>query len=226
VVKGSPAEKAGLAPGDEVLSVGGEAVAAWTGVSRRIRATAEGAVVALRVRRAGGELSFAVRPDFVAVGEGKEARKEARIGVVVAEQETVRLPLSTLGALRRGVAETGRLVAMTGDVVVKLVRRVIPASTLGGPILIAQMAGEQAKEGLLPFAYFLGLLSVNLGVLNLLPVPVLDGGHLVLFALEALIGRPLSADARMRAQQVGLAFILGLTLLVFYNDIARLLHGR
>jgi regulator of sigma E protease len=108
---------------------------------------------------------------------------------------------------------------------VKLVMRVIPSDNLGGPILIAQMAGDQAKEGISPFAYFLGLLSVNLGILNLLPIPILDGGHLLFFSIEALRRKPLSPEARVMAQQVGLAVILMLTALVFYNDIARLIAG-
>jgi regulator of sigma E protease len=225
VVGGTPAAKAGLAAGDDIVSVDGEPVTAWGQVSRRIRSKSEGEAVRLEVRRGAEKLSISVVPEFVPPAEGGKGKKEPRIGVV-GKQEAIRLPLGPLEALGRGAAETWRLVAMTGDVVLKLVRRILPASTLGGPILIAQMAGEQAKEGILPFAYFLGLLSVNLGVLNLLPIPVLDGGHLLLFLLEAILGRPLSVRARMRAQQAGLAFILGLTVLVFYNDIVRLFHGR
>ncbi len=109
--------------------------------------------------------------------------------------------------------------------VVKLLMRVLPSDTLGGPILIAQMAGDQAREGVSPFLYFLALLSVNLGILNLFPIPILDGGHLVFFSIEALRRKPLSPQSRMMAQQVGLALILMLTALVFYNDIARLIAG-
>jgi regulator of sigma E protease len=107
-------------------------------------------------------------------------------------------------------------------VVVKLIARTVPAKTLGGPILIAQMAGDQARLGLGQFANFLGLLSVNLGILNLLPVPVLDGGHLLFFSVEGILGRPLSERTRGVAQQIGLALLLMLMGLVFYNDLARL----
>ncbi len=126
-------------------------------------------------------------------------------------------------AFVQSVTETGKLVYLTGMTVVKLVTRVLPSETLGGPILIAQIAGEQARQGISPFAYFLGLLSVNLGVLNLLPIPILDGGHLLFFAVEGILRRPISPQAREMAQRVGLALILTLTALVFYNDIVRLL---
>jgi regulator of sigma E protease len=126
-------------------------------------------------------------------------------------------------ALVRATQETGKLVYLTAMTVVKLVTRVLPSETLGGPILIAQIAGDQARQGVSPFAYFLGLLSVNLGILNLLPIPILDGGHLLFFSVEGLMRKPISQQARTLAHQVGLAIILTLTALVFYNDIARLL---
>jgi regulator of sigma E protease len=130
-----------------------------------------------------------------------------------------------VAAIGRAAQETWRIIHLTVLTVVKLLMRVLPSDTLGGPILIAQMAGDQAREGISPFLYFLALLSVNLGILNLLPIPILDGGHLVFFSIEALRRKPLSSQSRMMAQQVGLALILMLTALVFYNDIARLIAG-
>ncbi len=88
------------------------------------------------------------------------------------------------------------------------------------------MAGEQAKAGLANLVFFTGVLSVNLGILNLLPIPVLDGGHLFFFALEALIGRPISVRKREIAQQIGMVILIALMIFVFYNDILRLLSQR
>jgi regulator of sigma E protease len=150
-----------------------------------------------------------------------ETVREPKIGIV-AGQEIVKQKLGPLPAFLRACRETGKLVELTVMTVVKLLMRALPSDTLGGPILIAQLAGDQARQGISPFAYFLGLLSVNLGILNLLPIPILDGGHLLFFSIEALRRKPLSPQARAMAQQVGLAIILMLTALVFYNDIARL----
>jgi len=225
VVPGSPAARAGLARGDLVTRVGGREVASWEELAAGIRRAGAGRSLPLVVRRGGKEFEVLVVPE---IREGRgvfgERVREPKIGIV-AGQQVVRRPTTPWSALGRAFAETGRLVHLTVMTVVKLVTRVLPSETLGGPILIAQMAGEQARQGISPFGYFLGLLSVNLAILNLLPIPVLDGGHLFLFALEGFRRRPLSPQARAVAQQVGIAIIVMLTALVFYNDIARLLAG-
>jgi len=106
--------------------------------------------------------------------------------------------------------------------IIKLIERVIPSDTIGGPILIAQMAGQQAQAGLLNVLMFVALLSVNLGILNLLPIPVLDGGHLVFLSAEAIRGRPVSLRVREVAQQAGLFALLALMVFAFYNDLMRI----
>jgi len=101
----------------------------------------------------------------------------------------------------------------------------IPAKDIGGPILIVQAAGQQARLGFEYLLHFMAVISVNLGVLNLLPIPVLDGGHLFFFAIEAVLRRPLDLRHREIAQQVGLVLLISLMAFAFYNDIARVLHG-
>jgi len=103
---------------------------------------------------------------------------------------------------------------------------VVPFHTLGGPILIAQMAGQQAQEGLLNLIYFLAVISVNLAVLNLLPIPILDGGHILFFTLEAVLGKPIGIRKLEMAQKVGMVLLLVLMVFVFYNDIMRLIPGH
>jgi regulator of sigma E protease len=104
-----------------------------------------------------------------------------------------------------------------------LIERVIPAKTIGGPILIAQLAGEQAKRGLLSLVLFMAILSINLGVINLFPIPVLDGGHFLFLGLEAILRKPLSVKKMEIAQQIGLIFIILLMLFAFYNDVIRII---
>jgi len=222
VVPDSPAARAGLKAGDVVVRIGGTTISTWEELAARIRQEGAGSELSMTVRRDGKEFTVKVSPE---IREGKnifgEKVQEPKIGIV-AGQEIVRQKLGPVSALLRAGRETGKLVELTGMTVVKLLTRVLPSDTLGGPILIAQLAGDQARQGVSPFAYFLGLLSVNLGILNLLPIPILDGGHLLFFSIEALRRKPLSPQARALAQQVGLAIILMLTALVFYNDIARL----
>ena len=107
---------------------------------------------------------------------------------------------------------------------VKIIQHVVPASEIGGPILIAQIAGEQMKAGWLNLIYFISLLSVNLGILNLLPIPVLDGGHLAFLTIEGLRRKPMNERAQIIAQQVGIGLLGSLMIFVFYNDIVRLFH--
>ena len=124
-------------------------------------------------------------------------------------------------SLGRAVYQTGEYSALTLLALYKMIKGDVSPKNLGGPILIAQMAGQQAQEGLSNFLFFLAILSINLGVLNLLPIPVLDGGHLLFFVLEAVIGRPVQLKYREMAQQVGIFLLILLMIYAFYNDIAR-----
>ena len=219
----TPAARAGLLKGDVVLRIDGEAVATWEDLATKIRAGNAGSPLRITVKRDGSETTIPVAPEM---REGRtvfgEKVSEPKIGIVAGKEVVYRKVGPGEAFLRAGL-ETGKLIYLTVMTVVKLVTRVLPSETLGGPIFIAQLAGDQAREGVSPFAYFLGLLSVNLGILNLLPIPILDGGHLLFFAVEGLMRKPISPQVRTLAHQVGLALILTLTALVFYNDIARLL---
>jgi regulator of sigma E protease len=223
VLPDTPAARAGLMKGDVVLRIDGAAVDSWEQLAARIREGSPGKPLRFTVRRDGKEIAVSVAPE---IREGLsvfgEKVSEPKVGISAGNEVFYR-KTGVWSAFVQGWAETGKLVYLTGMTVVKLVTRVLPSETLGGPILIAQIAGDQARQGISPFVYFLGLLSVNLGVLNLLPIPILDGGHLLFFLVEGALGRPLSRQAREVAQRVGLALILALTALVFYNDIARLL---
>jgi len=126
-----------------------------------------------------------------------------------------------LGALAFGASETWRWTGLTVDVLAGIFSGRVSARSVGGPILITQISGEAARAGLESFLNFMALLSVNLAVLNILPIPVLDGGHLVFLAIEAVRGRPVSLEQRIRLTKVGMAVIIALMAFALGNDIVR-----
>ena len=128
-----------------------------------------------------------------------------------------------LEALAKGVERTGEMSLLTLRMLWKMVMLEVSLDNLSGPITIAHYAGVSAERGLPWFLSFLAIVSISLGVLNLLPIPLLDGGHLMYYCIEALTGRPLSDQAQFVGQRVGAGMLVGLMGLAFYNDIARLL---
>ena len=131
-------------------------------------------------------------------------------------------PYNPVAALGHGVVKTSDMTVLTVKGLWKLVTRQIDSSNIGGPIQIATEAGRQAKEGTASLALFTAIISVNLAVLNLLPVPMLDGGHLFFFVIEAILGRPLSLRKREVAQQVGFVLLMLLMVYALYNDLVRI----
>ena len=127
-----------------------------------------------------------------------------------------------LTAVYRAFLQSWRVTELTVVSIYKIIEGKISAKTIGGPILIAQLAGQQAKAGALSLVIFMAVISINLVILNILPIPVLDGWHLLIFLLEGVIGRPVSLKIRERAQQIGVFIIIFIMLLVFYNDITRI----
>ncbi len=224
VMEGMAAQKAGLRRGDTVVSVDDKPIATWDALSQAVRASG-GKTLALEVRREDGTVDHLTavpeeKPEKTVFGE--ETGKAYLIGI---ERFVEVEPVSFVHAVGLGIYETYFWVKMTLLSVVKIFQGSVSARDLGGPILIVQAAGQQAERGLDYLIRFLGLISVNLGVLNLLPIPVLDGGHLLFFACEAVRGRPLALRQREMAQQVGLFLLLALMVFVFYNDISRIVAG-
>jgi regulator of sigma E protease len=218
---GSPAEQAGLQRGDRVLSINGRSINTWEDLSESIEKLGQNPLN-LRVKRADSEIAVTVTPT---INEVKnlfgETIKRPLIGITASETTTVR-SVNPLAAGYYAMARTYNLSRLFFLTVVKLIQRIVPLDTLGGPILIAQMAGKQAQKGVLELMNFMALISVNLAVLNLLPIPILDGGHIFFFLIEAVLGRPLSLKKIEIAQKVGLVALLSLMVVVFYNDIMRL----
>lgn len=220
VVAGKPAATAGLLAKDLVMSVNGKTVLRWDEFSSTI-AESSGAPLEIVVERDGKRLPFLIVPEK---NEGKNLFGEKVsypvIGVIAAA-EMVTDRYSPVKAIVKGCQQTWKVTTLTIVSIGKLIERVVPLQEVGGPIMIAKMAGEQASAGGVNFLAFMALLSINLGVLNLLPVPILDGGHLFFYFCELIFRKPVSMKVREMAQQVGLVLLISLMVLAFYNDIVR-----
>ncbi|WP_298271926.1 RIP metalloprotease RseP, partial [Geobacter sp.] len=225
VVKDKPAARAGIVAGDVITSVNGKRVARWDEMAAQIAAS-KGASIVIEVKRGDKAKTFRLVPETrTAKNLFGELVTSPVIGIV-ASPETVIDRFGPGEAFVKGSVQAWNVVKLTAISLVKIVERAVPLDTIGGPIMIAKMAGQQAEAGGVSFLAFMALLSVNLGVLNLLPIPILDGGHLVFYVWELVFRRPVSPRAREIAQQIGLALLIGLMVLAFYNDIARYVVGQ
>jgi len=225
VVKDKPAARAGLMAKDVVTAINGKAVNRWDELAKNI-AEGKGQPVELQVKRGAATLSFRIVPESRTAKNLLGDTVTSPVLGVVSAGEVVIDRFGPLDAIVKGSGQTWNVIRITVLSLVKLVERAIPLDTIGGPIMIVKMAGQQASEGGVSFLAFVALLSINLGVLNLLPVPILDGGHLFFYFWELVFRRPVSPKAREIAQQVGLVLLISLMILAFYNDIARYLIGQ
>lgn len=225
IVKDKPAARAGLKPHDMVTAINGKPVSRWEELSKLV-AESKGAPLTLQVRRDGSIFNITVTPEN---RNAKNLFGEAIISPVIGVIAAGEVVIDRFGpgeAFVRGSAQTWNVIKLTVLSLLKIVERAIPLDTIGGPIMIAKMAGQQAEAGTVSFLAFMALLSVNLGVLNLLPIPILDGGHLFFYFWELLFKKPVSMKAREMAQQAGLVLLIGLMVLAFYNDISRYFFGH
>ena len=221
VVPDSPADKADLQSGDTILSIAGVSVQTWEDMAERIR-NSKGEDLLLIVRRKGTAqpLEITVAPELREDNPEGETGRYA-IGIIPATRSE---DVSMGRAVAMGAEQTWALSVMIVQTVGKLIQGDVSTKELGGPILIAQVAGEQARRGVDHLMHFTALINVNLAIFNLLPIPILDGGHLLFLLVELLLGRPPSLRSREMAFRVGFLVIVSLVVLVFYNDIARLVR--
>lgn len=224
VKPGSPAALAEVQKGDRVLAINDKPMHHWGDMVKSIQAS-EGKPVQVEIQRGKEVITREIQPQMVEVTDiFGDTHKIYQVGMM-GGGETMSLnvgPLEAVGMAFERAYRAGEIIALS---VYKILTRQVSADNIGGPILIAQAAGEAARHGLAPYLDLAGLISVNLAILNLLPIPALDGGHLFFFLIEAVRRKPVSIKWREKAQQMGMALLLMLMVFIFYNDIARLVSG-
>lgn len=221
VFEGSHAEQAGLRPGDQIVAVDSLEISQAGRFGRYIQDKGEG-LITITVEREGQRLELATRVGSVIRVDNETGDTTIYEGIGIQWDTTRRLPVSlvesAVGGWSDAVGWSGLILRYIGELFVGKAS----FRDLGGPITIGQLSGQAARAGVGPLFYFMAVLSVNLAILNLLPVPILDGGHLVFLAIEAVRGRALSLETRARASQVGLIFILALMVWALTSDFLRI----
>ncbi|MBW7860835.1 MAG: RIP metalloprotease RseP [Rhodocyclaceae bacterium] len=226
VLDGSAAQRAGLLAGDEFVSLGGEPLDSWHELVERVR-TRAGEPLEAVIRRGADTLTVTLTPDVVTEG----GERLGRIGISVAEQADGRASMFTvvrygpLESAYKSVVKTWETSALTLKMIGRMITGDVSWKNLSGPVTIADYAGQSARLGWGHYLGFVALISISLGVLNLLPIPVLDGGHLLYYTIEIIKGGPVSERVMEIGQQIGLVALAMLMAFAFYNDITRLISG-
>lgn len=225
----SPAEAAGLLPGDRVTALDDQPVSAWHELAQGISG-AGAREIKLAVTRGEQQLAFRVKPELMAPAEG-ETKPRARIGIAVRDVPELRrnawitVSYGPVESMRRAFTQTWETSVLSLRMMGRMLMGELSLKNISGPVTIADYAGQSARMGFEHYLRFLALISISLGVLNLLPIPVLDGGHLMYYLAEVIKGGPLSERIMEIGQQVGLTLLALLMALAFYNDINRLISG-
>ena len=222
VVEGSPAQRAGFRAGDRIVSADGVEVSLWADWVNTVRDRPE-VPINVGVLRDGVELNVTVVPERVS----RDGTVYGSVGMAVAAPE---IPEESIRTFERGpfeallaaVMRCYDLTLFTFESIAKMLKGLISPANLSGPITIAQVAASSAESGWQSWLGFLGLLSISLGALNLLPVPILDGGHLLFYSVEALTGRSVPERIQAFGYQLGLIFVVSLMVFALYNDVSRL----
>ncbi len=225
VMENSPAHEAGIKKGDIVLKVNEEEIKDWNKLQLIIHKSPEKELT-LKIKRDDEILTVKVTPKKTKIKN--IFNEDIEVGMIGIKPEGVTFirRLNPFEALYVSVIKTGEISYLTILTIIKLLQRVIPIEALGGPLMIFDIAKKSAEAGTLDFLLFMALISINLGILNLLPIPVLDGGHLLFFAIEKLRGRPLSERTILISQRIGIIILVTLMIIALRNDIMRIFFNK
>ena len=221
----SPAFKADLKKGDQIIAIDDKEIKYWDEMSSIIHVKPE-TRVALSIKRENKTIVIMITPEKKMVKNIFGEDTEIGLIGIKPEGDSELIRSGPIDSFISGLDRTWDIIDMTVVAMVKLFQRIIPANTIGGPIMIFQMAGKQANAGFTSFLTFMAVISINLGILNLLPVPILDGGHLMFFGIEAIRKKPFSQNVMLITQRVGLTLLLTLMAFAIYNDILRVFTNK
>jgi regulator of sigma E protease len=223
IVAGHPADLAGMKVDDQIIAINGEMLASFDSLRARVNAQVGVPIEVTWLH--GGDTNTATMTTAIAEQPNIKGGIDS-VGVIGFGQKVIGYDsFGLLASFSSGFATTNRIGIETVKFVKRTVTGEVSAKLIGGPLFIAQQSGREAEKGPSSLFFFMALLSVNLCILNILPIPVLDGGQLVFLAIEKLKGKPLSMKARMAVQQVGVVFLLLLIVMVTYNDVMRFFSG-
>ncbi len=223
VMPDTPAQAAGIEDGDRIRAIQGEQMHTWSQMTNMIR-THPNVPLTAQVERDGALLTLTITPAPHHITEdGEKTATIGKIGITGSGRSVIRTA-SPLMAILHGATATWKWSELTVIGIYKMLTGEISSNNIGGPIMIASASGAAAERGFSNVLFLAAILSINLGILNLLPIPVLDGGHLLFFACEAILRRPLAERQRELTQQVGIVLLLMIMLFAFFNDIQRLLQ--
>ncbi len=222
-----PAARAGLLPGDVILTINGQPISSYRELQVAMAEKPAGEEIDLTVRREGRELTISLVPDMVdrehpVTGEVSPVPTLGVRGSPLAGIEPLREPMSIVGAAEGGARETWRIISGTMIYIGDMLFQGADTSQLGGPIRIAEVSGDAAQQGISSLVWLIAVLSTSIGLINLFPIPILDGGHLMFYLIEFLRGRPVG-EAWMRiGTMIGLSLVILLMVFATYNDLVRL----
>ena len=221
VKKDAPAYYAKIQKGDEIIAIDKKNIKTWEELSAIIKKNA-GKSITLNIKRNGKIIETPITPKLTEVKDLLGYKKKVGIIGIAPSGETIIQKLNVFKSIEKGACRTVYITKITILGIVRLIERAIPASSVGGPILIIEIASKAAAAGFSTFLALAAIISINLGILNLLPIPILDGGHLTFLTIEAIRRKPVPLNVQVIAQNIGLAILILLMAFAFYNDLSRL----